>query len=182
MSDTSAPSGANAGANTGPGAGSAAETVPLRFRGQYIRDFSFEVPHAPEIFSELRQKAPDIPITVEPAVRHLNGSLFEVSLAANVEAKAGDRVAFILEIVYAAVVELDERVIPQEHVHPVLMIEVPRFLFPFVRQLVSETTVGGGFPPLMLQMIDFAELYRRRFGDSPQAVPRNAAAGDATRH
>ncbi|MDX2224035.1 MAG: protein-export chaperone SecB [Rhodospirillaceae bacterium] len=173
MSDTTA----TAGAGPGP----AADSVPLRFRGQYVRDFSFEVPHAPEIFTELRQKAPDIPITVEPAVRHLNGSLFEVTLTANVEAKAADRIAFILEVVYAGVVELDERVIPQEHVHPILMIEVPRFLFPFVRQMVSDTTVGGGFPPLMLQMIDFAELYRRRFGDTPQTVARNPAAA-TTKH
>ena len=173
MSDTSA---------TGPGGAAQAGAAPLRFRGQYVRDMSFEVPHAPEIFTELRQSAPDIPITIEPSVRHLSANLYEVTVTASVEAKSGSRVAFILEVAYSGVVELDEKQIPQEHIHPVLMIEVPRYLFPFVRQLVSDATVGGGFPPLMLQMVDFADLYRRQFGDTPQRVAPATAEASATKH
>ncbi|MCB2108043.1 MAG: protein-export chaperone SecB [Rhodobacteraceae bacterium] len=170
MSDTptSAPSG------TGQ-----TDTIPMRFRGQYVRDLSFEIPHAPEIFQELRENPPEIPISLEPSVRHLADNTYEVTLTANIEAKVGSRVAFILELAYAATVDLDPKAIPQEHIHPVLLIEVPRFLFPFVRHLVSETTVRGGFPPLMLQLIDFADMYRRRFGDQPQTVAR---AESQTKH
>lgn len=149
--------------------------LPIRFLGQYIRDLSFEVPHAPEIFSEIRQAAPSIPIQIEPSYRHMKGSTFEVSLTTQVEATVNGRPAFILELVYCAMVEIDERAVAQEHLHPVLCIEVPRFLFPFARQIVNDQTVAGGFPPLVLQPVDFVELYQRKFGDKPQAVQRATA-------
>lgn len=148
--------------------------LPIRFLGQYIRDLSFEVPHAPEIFSEIRQAAPQIPIQIEPTFRHMKGSQFEVSLTTQVEATVNNKPAFILELVYCAVVEIDERAVPQEHLHPVLAIEVPRFLFPFARQIVNDQTVAGGFPPLVLQPVDFVQLYQRNYGDKPQTVTRTA--------
>ncbi|MBM3512402.1 MAG: protein-export chaperone SecB [Alphaproteobacteria bacterium] len=150
-------------------------SLPIRFLGQYVRDLSFEAPHAPGIFADLRQQQHKIGAGVEPQVRHIAGSQFEVSLTAQVEAKAGDRPAFVAELVYCAMVELDERAVPQEHLHPLLLIEIPRFLFPFVRQIINDMTVSGGFPPLIMQPIDFVDLYRRTYGDKPQSLPRNTA-------
>jgi preprotein translocase subunit SecB len=152
-----------------------APIMPLRFLGQYIRDLSFEVPNAPSVFNEVRKYSPEIPVSIDCAVRHLGGSGFEVSLNVNVAATVNSRPAFIAEIVYAAVIEVDERAIPPEQLHAVLLIEVPRLLFPFVRQIVGDVTVGGGFPPLMLQMIDFVEMYRRKYGDQPQTIERKPA-------
>lgn len=146
--------------------------LPIRFLGQYIRDFSFEVPHAPGVFADLRKQQHQISAAVEPRIQHIQGSTFEVTLVANAEAKIGDRPAFVAELSYSGVVELDERAVPQEHVHALLSIEIPRYLFPYVRQIISDTTVSGGFPPLILQPIDFVELYRRTYGDQPQTVPR----------
>lgn len=154
---------------------SEAGTLPIRFLGQYIRDLSFEVPHAPDIFSELRQAQPAIPVQIEPTFRHLKGSQFEVSLTTQVSATVNSKPAFVLELVYCAVVEIDEKALAQEHLHPVLGIEVPRFLFPFARQIVNDQTVSGGFPPLVLQPVDFVELYRRKYGDKPQQVQRSGA-------
>ena len=150
-----------------------AGVLPIRFLGQYIRDLSFEVPHAPDIFADLRQTQPSIPVQIEPAFRHLKGSQFEVSLTTQIDATVNNRPAFILELVYCAVVEIDERSLAPEHLHPVLGIEVPRFLFPFARQIVNDQTVSGGFPPLVLQPVDFVELYRRKYGDKPQQVQRS---------
>jgi preprotein translocase subunit SecB len=152
-----------------------APVMPLRFLGQYIRDLSFEVPNAPSVFNEARKYAPEIPVSIDTAVRHLGASHFEVSLSVNIEATINRRPAFVAEVAYAAIIEVDERAIPQEQLHAVLMIEVPRHLFPFVRQIVGDVTVGGGFPPLMLQMVDFVEMYRRKFGDQPQTIERKAA-------
>jgi preprotein translocase subunit SecB len=154
---------------------SQATMVPLRFLGQYIRDLSFEVPHAPEIFNDVRRQAPEIPASFDIAARHVIGSTFEVDMSVNLRASVGEKPAFILELVYSAMVDVDFRAVPEDQIHPVLLIEIPRHLFPFVRQVVGDMTVGGGFPPLMLQMIDFVDLYRRKFGDQPQTLPRNQA-------
>jgi preprotein translocase subunit SecB len=152
-----------------------AGVLPIRFLGQYIRDLSFEVPHAPGVFAELRQQQHQIAASVEPQIRHLSGSSFEVSLGASVQTKIGDKPAFVAELVYAAVVEIDERAVPQEHLHALLSIEIPRYLFPYVRQIIGDLTVSGGFPPLILQPIDFVDLYRRTHGDKPQTVARVTA-------
>ena len=167
MSDTSTDAGA-APADQQP-------VAPIQFIGQYIKDLSFEAPHAPEIFQELRQTAPDIPISIDCAVRELKENQHEVTLTVHLEATVGDKPAFIMEVAYAAVVVLGK--LPEEHIRPVLMIEVPRQMYPFVRQIVADVTVQGGFPPLMLQIVDFMDLYRRKYA-SDEDNKREALARD----
>ena len=155
---------------------SAPEAVtPLRFLGQFIKDLSFETPHAPEIFNLLRQQAPAIPISLDTSLRQLEGPVFEVTLSVHLEAQVGDKTAFILELVYGAVAEVNAAAVPQEYIHSLLLIEVPRHIFPFVRQLVADITGNAGFPPLMLQMVDFADMYRKKFaaagGQAPAPEP-----------
>lgn len=150
-------------------------SMPVRFLGQYIKDLSFEVPNAPDIYNLLRQKSPDIPITIETSVDHVNAGVFEVALNVSLEATVEDKAAFILELVYGCMVEIDHKNIPEEHVHPFLHIEVPRQIFPFVREIVSSMTVGGGFPPLVLQIVDFNLIYRKKFS-GPQAAGKSSAA------
>jgi preprotein translocase subunit SecB len=149
--------------------------VPIRFLGQFVRDLSFEVPHAPEIFADLRQRAPDIPVSFDIGARHIEANTFEVAMNVTLRASVGEKPAFILELVYAAMVDIDTAAVGEDQLHPVLLIEIPRYLFPFVRQVVSDLTVGGGFPPLLLQMVDFVDLYRRKFGDTQQVVARASA-------
>lgn len=145
--------------------------APIRIMGQYIKDLSFEVPGAPEIYSVLQREAPEIPISLDVAARNIGGSNFEVSLTIHLEAALPDRKAFILELVYCAAVDVNTQIVAEEHVHPLLMIEIPRQLFPFARQIVSDITGHGGFPPLQLQMVDFALLYRQKFGAPGQQQP-----------
>lgn len=168
MSDTSAP-------QPEAQAGEPAIAAPMRIFGQFVRDLSFEVPNAPDIFSQLRQAGPDISISLDSSARHIEGETFEVGLSFQIEADVAGKKAFILELAYGCVAEVNRQVVPEEHVHPVLLIEVPRQLFPFVRQIIADVTVSGGFPPLLIQVIDFADLYRKKFGAAVQHVTRNGA-------
>jgi len=147
-----------------------APTPPLQFLGQYIKDLSFEAPLAPDIFNVMREAGPEMNVTIDAAVRQIDGPLFEVTITVSLEARVSEKTAFILELVYGCVVRVNPQVVPEEYVHSLMLIEVPRHMFPFVRQIVAEITGNGGFPPLMMQMVDFAELYRRKF------QPQEAAA------
>lgn len=150
--------------------------APIRIMGQYIKDFSFEVPGAPDIYAQLQHEAPEIPISIDVAARNVAGPTYEVSLTIHLEATLKDRKAFILELTYCAAVEVNTQIVAEEHIHPLLMIEIPRQMFPFARQIVSDATGHGGFPPLQLQIVDFALLYRQKFGvpGQPQPQPQPA--------
>jgi len=160
--DTPAPGAAPAGAAETPG--DAAEAPPVAINVQYIRDFSFENPNAPHVMAELRAP-PRIDVKVDVKIRNLAERVFEVclSIAANATAAgaSGERAAFVVELDYAGVVTVQASV-PEEHLGPILLIEVPRLLFPFAREIVATATRDGGYPPLLLNPIDFAELYQRQ--------------------
>lgn len=145
----------------------------LSIAGQYIKDLSFEVPGAPRIFSEMK-KAPEIPISVDVQARHLGGNHFEVTCHFDIKATVEGKPGFLLELVYGAVVQC---VAPKEHVQPMLLIEAPRLMFPFARNLISEVTRDGGFPPLMLQPIDFVQLYRERIAAAQKAQQEGQGEG-----
>jgi preprotein translocase subunit SecB len=152
----------------------AQQGAPLAIVGQYIKDLSFEVPGAPEVFSKMKD-APEIPISVDVNARRLGDNMFEVTLHFNVEAKLGSEPAFILELVYGAVVQIN----PQEpdHAQPLLLIEAPRIMFPFARNLIADITRDGGFPPLMLQPIDFVQMFRQRMEAAARAQQEAEQSG-----
>jgi len=125
---------------------------------QYIKDLSLEIPHAPEIFRELTE-APNVNIHVDVDAKHLEANHFNVSLSVKMDGNIKDKKLFILELVYASVVSLN---VPQEHLEPVLLIEIPRLLFPFARNVVTNCLVEGGLPPFMINPIDFAGMYQQR--------------------
>ncbi len=141
-------------------AAAAPQGVPVAINAQYIRDLSFENPNAPQIMAELREP-PQIEVKVDVKVRNLAEHVFEVVLAMSANATVNDKNAFVVELEYAAVVTLAAE-LPQEHIGGILLIEIPRMLFPFARQIVGDATRDGGFPPLLLNPIDFADLYRRQ--------------------
>lgn len=134
------------------------ELPPLIVNGQYVKDLSFEVPGAPAIYGEMSE-SPEIPIHVDVSVNPLRDKVFEVVLHVKIEAAIGDKPVFIVELAYGGVFTVN---VPEEHVHALLLVECPRLLFPYVRRLISDLTRDGGFPPLMIQPIDFVQLYRAR--------------------
>lgn len=144
------------------------QSAPLTVNMQYTRDLSFEVPGAPGIFATLRTQ-PQVAINLDVQARRADETqpLYEVSLMIRAEAteppaegaEAG-RVVFIAELTYAGLFTLSA--IPNEQVEPVLLIECPRILFPFARNIIAEITREGGFPPVLLQPIDFVSLWHSR--------------------
>ncbi|MTJ84282.1 MAG: protein-export chaperone SecB [Telmatospirillum sp.] len=143
----------------------AEQMPPLQVNAQYIKDLSFEVPGAPGIYGELAPTAPEISVRVDLSAAPLRENVFEVVLQLAVDAKVGEHTAFIVELSYGGVFTLN---LPQEHMQPVLLIECPRLLFPFARNIVADVTREGGFPPMMLQPIDFVTLFRSRMEQMAQ--------------
>lgn len=126
---------------------------------QYAKDLSFENPNAPRSLAP-RNQAPQIDIRVDVNARKVGDADFEVELAIEGEAKDGETVLFRVDLRYGGVFRVIN--IPEEQLHPVVMIECPRLLFPFARQIVAEAVRNGGFPPLMLDPVDFGALYQAR--------------------
>ena len=149
----------------GNGNGSAESTAPqLNALVQYTKDLSFENPNAPRSLGP-QEKSPNISIQVNVNARQLSETDFEVSLMLEGSAGEGAETLFKFELNYAGVFRI--RNIPTEQVHPVVMIECPRLLFPFARQIVADAVRNGGFPPLYVDPIDFAGLYQQKVASQP---------------
>lgn len=131
----------------------------MRILGQYLKDLSFENPNAPQSLSP-QQSQPDINIAVNVNARNLAPSDFEVELHLDAKATVQGKVIFAAEILYAGTFRLEN--FPSNMLHPAVLIECPRMLFPFARQILADATRNGGFPPLMLDPIDFAGMYQKR--------------------
>ncbi|NLS01204.1 protein-export chaperone SecB [Rhizobium sp. P38BS-XIX] len=139
-----------------------AASPSLSILAQYTKDLSFENPGAPRSL-QARENAPDININVNVNANPLSDSDFDVVLTLNAEAKDGERVLFHTELVYGGVFRVTG--FPQEHMLPLLFIECPRLLFPFARQIIADITRNGGFPPLMIDPIDFAQMFTQRMAE-----------------
>jgi preprotein translocase subunit SecB len=142
--------------------------IPFNITHQYTKDFSFENPAAPELFINAQTEPPNIDIDVRVDAQRLGTNTFEVVLHVRVNATAGTTTLFIAEIDYAAIAEIGE--IPEENLHPFIMIEVPRMIFPFARSILSSVISEGGFPPLLISPVDFVEMYRQTIKEEPKAL------------
>ncbi len=131
------------------------QQTTLMINSQYIKDLSLEIPHAPEIFKQLN-KQPQIQVEVSVATKSLEENVYNVDLNLALNADIEDKKLFILELTYSAVVTLN---VPQEHLDPILNIEIPRLTFPFARNIVTQCLMEGGLPPMMLTPVDFAAVY-----------------------
>ncbi len=162
---------------TGPapnGNGTAALTGPaqLIINAQYVRDLSFENPRAPQ--SLIQQKAqPEVSLDVDVKARNLAPELFEVSLTISAQAKAEGETVFIVQLTYCGVVTIKNA--SQEIIAGMILVETPRLLFPFARNVIATATRDGGFPPLLINPIDFSELLRREQAKA-QAAAQTATA------
>jgi preprotein translocase subunit SecB len=134
----------------------------LNVLAQYIKDLSFENPNAPKSL-EPRQQAPEISIEVNVEAKQFTEADFEVGLHIEGKAIESGFVLFQFELAFAGVFRLQN--ISQQDLHPIVMIECPRLLFPFARQIVADAVRNGGFPPLLLEPIDFVSLYRQRIAE-----------------
>tara|TARA_X000000950_G_scaffold260398_1_gene329728 strand:- start:255 stop:782 length:528 start_codon:yes stop_codon:yes gene_type:complete len=149
------------------------EQPGLQILTQYVRDLSFENPAAPAL-TPPDGGNPDVGVDANVNARKLAENDYEVGLKFTIQAKFGDQVAFIAELMYCGVFRLIN--IPENDIKPVLLIEAPRQLFPFARRILADVTRDGGYPPIMLDPIDFLDLYRR--GEQTQAEESVASQDD----
>jgi preprotein translocase subunit SecB len=144
----------------------------FRVVAQYSKDFSFENPNAPQSLMQQQSMQPTMNIQVNVNPKQLSNTDFEVELRLDGKAEAGGSVLFAFELNYAGVFHLQG--IPPESVAPLLMIECPRLLFPFAREIIAGAVISGGYPPLMLDPIDFVGLYQQRAAQAPPQAPVQA--------
>jgi preprotein translocase subunit SecB len=131
----------------------------IRILAQYVRDLSFENPRAPDALRI--DGKPEIDLGVEMNAKGRQDGLFEVDLKLSVGATQAGQALFQVEIVYGGLFAITG--VPEEALEQVLLVEAPRFLFPFARRIVADCTADGGFyPPFMLEPLDFAAIYESR--------------------
>ncbi len=137
-----------------------ADAAPrLTIAAQYVKDQSFENPGAPGSLTK-GAKVPMINVGIDVQVRRGAEPNYEVELKISVQAKQEEATVFLTELIYGGIFQLIN--IPADSLQPVLLIECPRLLFPFARRIIADMTRDGGYAPLMLDNIDFAQLYQQR--------------------
>ena len=142
----------------------------LRVLAQYTRDASFENPNAPD---SLRTglEAPKIDINIEIGRQMLEDDAVEVTLILRASASRADQTVFIAELEYAGLFAFQG--VGVEEIQPMILIECPRLLFPFARQIMADMTQNGGYPPIMLEPPDFAAMYREEMMRRAAEMPSN---------
>ena len=162
---------------TGNGAGGAPMARPIEpqqliLNAQYIKDLSFENPRAPQSLIQ-QTTQPDVEINVDVKASNLGPEVFEVVLTINATARAQGETVFLVELAYGSVVTIKNAT--AELLPALVLVETPRIVFPFARAVIANATRDGGFPPLMINPIDFAELLRRQqAGAQAAGSPRTA--------
>ncbi|MEO0394248.1 MAG: protein-export chaperone SecB [Pseudomonadota bacterium] len=147
---------------------------PIVILAQYTKDLSFENPKAPASLAAAAKAPPQVEINVDVQARDMQNDVYEVVLRIVATARptpvegqpapAADEVAFLLDLSYAGLFRLEG--VKEELRKPVLLIEAPRLLFPFAREIMANTSRQGGFPPLLINPVDFTDLYRRQAGQT----------------
>ncbi|HUB95173.1 MAG TPA: protein-export chaperone SecB [Stellaceae bacterium] len=139
--------------------GQAQQEPQVLINAQYVKDFSFENPRAPHSLMQ-GQPQPEVQIGVDVKAQSIAPNVFEVTLTLHADAKSGDERVFLVEVVYGAVATVAN--VPEPAMAQFLLVETPRLMFPFVRALVANATREGGYMPLLVRPIDFAELLRQQ--------------------
>ncbi len=155
------------------GANQELKSLPITIHAQYLKDLSFECPNSPAVL--IKQKlSPEIDVDLKvdaESMADFKENSYEVSVIVVIKAETADGIAFISDLTYAGLFTIEG--VPEDSLEPVLMIECPRLLFPFIRAIIGHAARDAGFPPLMLNPLDFADLYRRNKA-AAQPVAGNA--------
>jgi preprotein translocase subunit SecB len=135
---------------------------------QYVKDLSFENPHAPRSLAPSPQQ-PAINIQINVDAAQVSETDVEVTLKIEGKAEAQGMLLFNFELVFAGIFRIQN--VPADSIQPIVLIECPRLLFPFAREIIATATRNGGFPPLMLEPVDFVALYRQRMAAAQASPP-----------
>src|SRR5215470_696635 len=154
----------NGGQAAGGQASGGQQAAPpqLNVLAQYVKDLSFENPNAPRSLQPSQQQ-PAINIQINVGAKPLAENDVEVELKIEGKAESGGTTLFQFELLYAGIFRMQN--IPKQDLHPIMMIECPRLLFPFAREIISNAVMNSGFPPLRIDPVDFVGLYRQRMAE-----------------
>jgi len=152
----------------------AGNEIQITILGQYIKDLSFENPTPAQTIQKLSTEQPSMNINVNLNAQQVGEDIYEVDLKVTATAQSNEETAFVAELLYSGLFGIKN--LPENQLQPFLMVEAPRQIFPFARRILSDVTRDGGFPPLMLEPIDFAGLYQQQLA---QANAQNEAAADS---
>ena len=158
-----------------PNGGAPAPGGPAQMQSlaQYIKDLSFENPNAPASLQQQSGPPPQISIQVQVNAKAIAANDYEVELRLEGHAGEKPKQMFAFELIYCGIFRMLN--IPAEQLHPAVMIEGPRLLFPFARQIIADCVRNGGFPPLYIDPVDFVALYQQRSAEA-QAKAQSAGA------
>ena len=145
----------------------------LTLIGQYIRDLSFENPGAPASIM-LGNGSPQFSVNINVGVKKQTDDIYAVEITLNAKADRDNAVLFAVELVYGGVYRIQN--VPEARLGEVLMIECPRLIFPFARQVLASVTQQGGFPPLMMEPVDFTQVYLQSLQQMQQQQQQNGGA------
>ncbi len=152
---------------TGNGASGENSGPSMHVLGQYLKDLSFENPKAPDSLQGPGEN-PNLQIDFNVGVKKLKDNVYESAINFKGHATNEDGSIYILEAVYAGAFEIKN--LPEDSLEPLLLINCPSILYPFLRRLIADITREGGFPPLLLDPIDFAGLYKQRQEEKSEAT------------
>jgi len=161
--------------NAGADNSGAAATPSFNLIGQYIRDLSFENPGAPTSIMAGGPN-PAFSVSINVAVKKQADEIYAVELTLNAKAEREKTLLFNVELIYGGVFRL--RNVPEDRLPPLLMVECPRLIFPFARQVLANVVQQGGFPPLMMEPVDFQALYIQNLRSLQAQQQKTEAAGD----
>ena|SRR5579872_5048372 len=139
----------------------------LNVVAQYVKDLSFENPNAPQSLTPTAQQ-PQISIQINVNGRPMQGNDVEVTLKLEGKAETDGKLLFRFDLEFAGIFRIQN--VPPESMNPVVLIECPRLLFPFAREVIATAVRNGGFPPLLLDPVDFVSLYRQRMNEAQAAA------------
>ena len=159
-----------------PSGNSAPGDVRVQIAAQYVKDLSFENPNAPDSLRQ-RVEQPDVTVRFDIQISAVGEQGHEVALSVTVDARNGEAQLFLIELTYAGIFIFSG--LPDGQLRPRLMVDCPQLLFPYARSIISTAVRDGGFPPLMLQPVDFAELYRRSVTETARQTATSEATPDS---
>lgn len=155
-------------AETEPQGAAAAPAMPqIKMLAHFVRDLSFE--NVAVIEGRRQEGQPNILVTVNLDGKHLEEDRYQISMKLNCKSTAGENTRFLAELDYCGIFSIQNA--PESHVHAIMFIECPRQILPFARRVIADVTRDGGYPPLMLDNIDFATLYRQKLEEFRQQQP-----------
>jgi preprotein translocase subunit SecB len=154
------------------------QSIQFEIKAQYVKGLAVNNPNSPQIFAKNQGEQPNLNVKVDVNARKVGDDAYESILSLQAQATVGEDILFTVELAYAGVFSITNAM--KEQLQPILLIECPRLLFPYAREIISNATTNAGFAPLLIQPIDFVQLYRKQIEAAQQQAAANGEQGEGS--